>query len=143
MTETPKETGEKGQVISGSEGEVRISNDVLAVIAGIAAGEIPGVAGMVGGLVENISEKLGRHDLRRGVKIDARGNTVSVALHISVEYGCRIPDAARKLQAKIKEAIENMTDLEVTAVDIHVQEVVFPEDRKKDISGQGSDGRDD
>ncbi len=143
MAETPKDTGGEKRIASEGGGEVRISNDVLAVIAGIAAGEIPGVAGMTGGLVDNISEKLGRHDLRRGVKIDARGNTVSVALYISVEYGCRIPDAARKLQTKIKEAIENMTDLEVTAVDIHVQEVVFPEDRKKDASGHRRDGRND
>ncbi len=130
MTDNPG----RDDVGADGKGEVRISNDVLAVIAGIAANEVPGVTGMAGGFVENISGKLGRHDVRRGVKVETRENTVGVALYISVEYGCRIPEAARQLQMKVKEAVENMTDLEVTAVDVHVQEVVFP-------SGEGSKAR--
>ncbi len=143
MKEDFKVERAEGRAEAEGRGEVRISNDVLAVITGIAAGEIPGVTGMAGGFVENISEKLGRHDLRRGVKIEKQDDTVSVALYISVEYGCRIPEAARQLQVKVKEAVENMTDLEVTAVDVHVQEVVFPAKKRDDASGSRREGRDD
>lgn len=142
MSETGKDASNDRRVSSEEKGDVHISNDVLAVIAGIAAGEVPGVTGMAGGFVENISEKLGRHDLRRGVKIETQKDSVSVALYISVEYGCRIPEAARQLQYKVKQAVENMTDLEVTAVDVHVQEVVFPA-KKDDGSGKKREARDD
>ena len=110
---------------------VRISNDVLAVIAGIAAEEIDGIAGMSGGLVDSLSEKFGRQDHRRGVKVETEGQNVVVSLHISVDYGIRIPEVARLLQANVKDAIENMTDLKVKAVNVHVQEVLFSVESKE------------
>ncbi len=106
-------------------GVVRISNEVLAIIAGIATGEIEGVTGMAGSLVESISERFGRHDLSRGVKVETQDDEVSVDVFVNVEYGCRIPEVARSVQTNVKEAIENMTDLQVKAVNIHIQEVVF------------------
>ena len=142
MSENGKDASSGKMICSEEKGNVHISNDVLAVIAGIAAGEVSGVTGMAGGFVENISEKLGRHDLRRGVKIETQKDSVSVTLYVSVEYGCRIPKAARQLQYKVKEAVENMTDLDVTAVDVHVQEVVFPA-KKEDGSANKREARDD
>ncbi len=106
-------------------GAVRISNEVLAIIAGIATSEIEGVTGMASSLVESISERFGRHDHGRGVKVETQEDEVSVDIFVNVEYGCRIPDVARSIQTNVKEAIENMTDLQVKAVNVHVQEVVF------------------
>ncbi|MFO8060820.1 MAG: Asp23/Gls24 family envelope stress response protein [Bacillota bacterium] len=106
-------------------GTVRISNDVLAIIAGIATSEIDGVTGMASSLVESISEKFGRHDLGRGIKVETQEDEVRVDVFVNVQYGCRIPDVARSVQINVKEAIENMTDLQVKTVNVHVQEVVF------------------
>lgn len=127
LTEVIREVGGPGE-----GGTVRISNDVLATITGIAASEIDGVAGMAGSFMENISERLGRHDLGRGIKIETRGEEVTIEVFINVEYGCRIPDMARQLQRNVKETVENMTDLRVQAINVHIQDLMFDADEKKE-----------
>ncbi len=124
------------------DGTVRIADEVLAVIAGIATAEIDGVEGMMGGFVDDLSEKLGRPELRRGVKVQTEDKEVSVDLYITVGYGFKIPKIARSIQKNVKNAIENMTELEVTEVNVHVQEVIFPDDEdcKKSISDQEQGG---
>jgi len=125
-------------VASLSESSVRISKDVLAVISGIAASEIEGIAGMSGGLVDSLSEKFRKHDHRRGVKVETHDQAVTVSLYILVEYGFKIPEVARRLQANVKDAIENMTDLTVQAVNVHVQDVAFPE-KNREVCDQKPD----
>ncbi len=127
LTEVIREVGGPGE-----GGTVRISNDVLATITGIAASEIDGVAGMAGSFMDNISERLGRHDLGRGIKIETRGEEVTIEVFINVEYGCRIPDMARQLQRNVKETVENMTDLRVQAINVHIQDLMFDADEKKE-----------
>ena len=86
---------------------------------------------MSGGFVDSLSEKFRRHDHRRGVKVDTQGQKVTVSLNIAVHYGFKIPDVARRLQANVKDAIENMTDLTVIAVNVHVQDVAFGDPSKE------------
>jgi uncharacterized alkaline shock family protein YloU len=110
-----------------SLGAIRISNEVVAVIAGLAATEIEGLAGMSGGITGGITEMLGRKNLSRGVKVDVGEHETVVDLFVIVEYGSRIPDVALHVQENVKNAIESMTGLNVLEVNVHVQGVAFPE----------------
>ena len=104
-------------------GSVKIADEVIEIIAGIAASEVKGVAGMSGGLVGGISEILGKKNLSKGVKVQIGDKDASVDLYIVVEYGVKIPDVAWEIQEKVKKAIESMTGLNVLQINIHVQGV--------------------
>jgi uncharacterized alkaline shock family protein YloU len=106
-------------------GLVKISEDVVSVIAGIAATEVEGVAGMSGGIVGGISEMFGKKSLQKGVKVEVGEREAAVDLYLVIEYGVRIPDVAQKVQENVKQAIESMTGLEVIEVNVHVQGVAF------------------
>ncbi|NLA58515.1 MAG: Asp23/Gls24 family envelope stress response protein [Firmicutes bacterium] len=108
-------------------GELRIANEVVGVIAGLAATEVEGVAGMSGGLAGGIAEMLGRRNLSKGVKVEVGEEQAAIDLFVVVEYGVRIPDVAWKIQENVKRAIEGMTGLEVVEVNVHVQGVNFPQ----------------
>ncbi|NMB44981.1 MAG: Asp23/Gls24 family envelope stress response protein [Firmicutes bacterium] len=108
-------------------GELRIANEVVGVIAGLAATEVEGVAGMSGGLAGGIAEMLGRRNLSKGVKVEVGEEQAAIDLFVIVEYGVRIPDIAWKIQENVKRAIEGMTGLEVVEVNVHVQGVNFPQ----------------
>lgn len=109
-------------------GAVRISDDVVAVIAGLAASEVAGVAGMGGsGFAGNVSEMLGKKSLSKGVKVQVGDQQASVDIYIIVEHGARIPVVAQKVQENVKSAIANMTGLEVIETNVHVQGVSFPD----------------
>ncbi|GAB6182111.1 Asp23/Gls24 family envelope stress response protein [Desulfotomaculum defluvii] len=114
-------------------GGIRISDDVVGVIAGMAATEVSGVAGMSGGLGGGIAEMLGRKNLSKGVKVEVGEKEAAVDLFVIVEFGVRIPDVATQIQMNVKRAIEGMTGLSVVEVNIHVQGVTFPNaDTKED-----------
>ncbi len=102
---------------------INISDEVVSVIAGIAASEVKGVAGMSGGLVGGISEILGKKNFSKGIKVDVGEKETSIEIYIIVEYGVRIPDVAWEIQNKVKQAVEDMTGLSVVKVNIHVQGV--------------------
>ncbi len=106
-------------------GSVRIADEVVAVIAGLAATEVEGVAGMSGGLAGGIAEMLGRKNLSRGVKVEVGEKETAVDLYIIVNFGVRIPDVAYTIQDNVKKAIESMTGLAVVEVNVHVQGVDF------------------
>jgi uncharacterized alkaline shock family protein YloU len=108
------------EINTSGPGHVRIAEEVFAVIAGTAALEVEGVAGLAGHLAEDIAEKLGRRYLGKGVTVKFEGSAVSVATEISVKAGVRIQDMAREVQDKIKNAIETMTGLEVAEVNVGV-----------------------
>ncbi|MDH7576222.1 MAG: Asp23/Gls24 family envelope stress response protein [Bacillota bacterium] len=110
-----------------SLGAIRIANEVVAVIAGLAATEIEGIAGMSGGIAGGIAEMLGRRNLSRGVKVEVGEREAAVDLFVIVEFGVRIPDVAVRVQENVKQAIESMTGLAVVEVNVHVQGVHFPE----------------
>ena len=112
-------------------GTIRIADEVVSIIAGLAATEIDGIAGMSGGLVGGIAEMLGRKNFSKGVKVEVGEREAAIDLYIIVKYGVRIPDVALAAQENIKQAIENMTGLSVVEVNVHVQGVSFPEEEEK------------
>jgi len=115
-------------------GSIRIADEVVGIIAGMAATEISGVAGMSAGLVGGIAEMLGKKNLAKGVKVEVGEREAAVDLYIIVEYGVRIPDIALRVQENVKRGIESMTGLDVVEVNVHVQGVGFiPESKDEDI----------
>lgn len=103
---------------------IQISNDVVAVIAGVAVSEVPGVAGMAGGFAGGITEVLsGKKNLAKGIKVEVNETKAKIDVNIIVEYGSRIPDVAFEIQNRVKKAVENMTGLSVEEVNVHVQGV--------------------
>lgn len=110
-----------------SLGAIRIANEVVAVIAGLAATEVEGLAGMSGGIAGGIAEMLGRKNLSRGVKVEVGEREAAVDLFVIVEFGVQIPEVALRVQENVKRAIESMTGLKVIEVNVHVQGVSFPE----------------
>ena len=129
MNEEEKENEEivelegKEEVKTENEG-IKISNDVIAVIAGVAVSEVSGVAGMAGGFAGGISEVLsGKKNLAKGIKVEIAENSAKIDVNIIVEYGTRIPDVAFEIQNRVKKAVESMTGLVVEEVNVHVQGV--------------------
>jgi uncharacterized alkaline shock family protein YloU len=115
-------------------GSIRIADEVVGIIAGLAATEVAGVAGMSAGLVGGIAEMLGKKNLSKGVKVEVGEREAAVDLYIIVEYGVRIPDVALRVQENVKRGIESMTGLDVVEVNIHVQGVGFAiEGKEEDI----------
>ena len=103
---------------------IQISNDVIAVIAGVAVSEVSGVAAMVGGFAGGISEVFsGKKNLAKGIKVDSTETEAKIDVNIIVEYGSRIPDVAYEIQNRVKKAVESMTGLNVLEVNVHVQGV--------------------
>lgn len=103
---------------------IRISDDVVSVIAGVAVSEVPGVAGMAGGFAGGITEVLsGKKNLSKGIKVEVGEKEAKIDVNIIVEYGTRIPDVAFEIQNRVKKAVETMTGLKVIAVNVHVQGV--------------------
>lgn len=109
-------------------GEVKIVDDVVATIAGLAATEVKGVAGMSAGFVGGIAEILGKKSLSKGVKVEVKEKVAAIDLYIIVEYGTKIPDVAWKIQENVKKTIETMIGISVNEVNIHVQGVSFPKE---------------
>ncbi len=101
-------------------GEVRIADEVVAIIAGLAATEVDGVASMAGNITNEIVSKLGMKNLSRGVKVDVLEGIVTVSLALTLKYGYSIMDVSATVQEKVKSAIENMTGLTVADVNIRV-----------------------
>ena len=101
-------------------GEVRIADEVVAIIAGLAATEVEGVASMAGNLTRELISKLGMRNLSKGVEVEVVDSTVSVKLSLNIQYGYSVPEVSAKVQDKVKTAIENMTGLEVLDVNITI-----------------------
>jgi uncharacterized alkaline shock family protein YloU len=122
------------QSVTSEVGDIKITDEVVAIIAGIAATEVPGVASMSGGIAGGIAEALGRKNLSKGVKVEVGEKEAAIDIYLIVEYGCRIPDVAWAVQEKVKKAVETMTGLSVVEVNIHVQGVNIDKEHKKEAS---------
>ncbi|RXI46015.1 Asp23/Gls24 family envelope stress response protein [Clostridium tetani] len=108
-------------------GIVKISDEVIGVIAGLATTEIEGIAGMSAGPVEGITQILtGKKNLSKGVKVTVGENSATIDLYLVVEYGINIPEVALGVQENVKKAVESMTGLNVSDINIHVQNVIIP-----------------
>ncbi|MBC9784901.1 Asp23/Gls24 family envelope stress response protein [Heliobacterium chlorum] len=113
-------------------GHVRISNEVVATIAGLAATEVAGVTAMSGGIGGGIAEILGRKNLTKGVKVEVGEKEAAIDLNIVVDFGSRIPEVAKRVQENVKRSIESMTGLAVVEVNVHIQGVHFPTQEPKE-----------
>jgi len=112
---------------------IKIADDVVAVIAGVAVSEIQGVANMAGGFAGGISEVLsGKKNLAKGIKVEVGEKETKIDVNIIVEYGTRIPDVAYEIQTKVKKAVETMTGLKVVEVNVHVQGVNINNNNNED-----------
>ena len=101
-------------------GEVQIADEVVAIIAGLAATEVEGAASMAGNITNELVGKLGMKNLSKGVKVDVTEEHVSVDISLNVKYGYKIPDVCEKVQERVKTAIENMTGLMVLDVNVKI-----------------------
>ena len=101
-------------------GKVQIADEVVAIIAGLAATEIEGVKSMAGNITNELVSKLGMKNLSKGVKVNVSEENVSVDLALNIRYGYEIPVVSKKVQEKVKSAIETMTGLEVSVVNIKI-----------------------
>lgn len=127
-----KQSGSKDKVINGNEyGTIRIADEVIATIAAMAAMEIDGVADMSGGVTSNITGMLGKKNTGKGVKLEIDGQKANIDLFLITRFGVRLPVVADEVQRKVKNAVEDMTGLTVTTVNIHIQGIVFNNDAKE------------
>lgn len=135
MEEEKKQNKKEDEiVINEGENNIEISNEVVAVIAGMAASEVTGVAEMAGGFAGGISEVLsGKKNLAKGIKVEILDNKEArIDVNIIVEYGARIPDVAFEIQKRVKKSVENMTGLNVLEVNVHIQGVSIAQNKKEE-----------
>ncbi|MBE5921823.1 MAG: Asp23/Gls24 family envelope stress response protein [Lachnospiraceae bacterium] len=111
----------------GSIGEVRIADDVVAVIAGLAAMEVDGVVSLPGNITAELIGKLGMKNLSKGITVDISEDGVCVGLNLILNYGASIVKISEKVQEKVKNAIETMTGLTVNEVNVRVASVEVKE----------------
>ena len=104
-------------------GEVHVAGEVVAIIAGLAATEVEGVSSMAGNITNELVSKLGMKNLSKGVKISIVESNVEVDIALNIAYGYSIPEVSGKVQERVKNAIENMTGLEVTEINIRIASV--------------------
>ena len=111
------------KIKSDQVGDVRIADEVVAIIAGLATTEVEGVSSMAGNITNEIVSKLGMKNLSKGILVEVMENEVKVDVAINIAYGYSIPDVSAKLQDKDKSAIENMTGLTVAVVNVRIASV--------------------
>ena len=111
-------------------GTISYANDVIAIIAGLAATEIPGISGMSGGISSGIAELLGRKNLTKGVKVEVGTEETAIDLNVIVDYGVQIHKVAFEVQENVKKAVETMTGLHVVEVNVYVQGVNVAQEPK-------------
>ena len=106
-----------------SKGEILIADDVVAMIAALAAGETDGVSNVGNTYTSEIMSRVGVHDKTKGVKVDIKENIVKISLSITIMNGYSIPDISQQVQKKVKNSVENMTGMTVKCVNIRVVDV--------------------
>ena len=126
-----KET-EKGTLVLENEeefGTVKIANDVVAMIASLAATEVEGVSAMAGNITNELMSKVGMKNLTKGVKVEVLNGNVKIDLALTMEYGYNIPATCQKVQSKVKTTVENMTGLVCHDVNIRISGISMNKDK--------------
>ena len=114
---------------NGNIGQVQIADEVVAIIAGLAATEVEGVASMAGNITNELVSKLGKKSLSKGIRVKVEDGIVNVNVALNIAYGYSVPKTCKKVQEKVKAAIENMTGLEVEKVDIQIANVSISKEK--------------
>ena len=125
MMTDKKETFENGQV--------KISDDVIGIISGIAATEIDGVNSMHTGFVEGFSNLFNKNNYSKGIKVDINNDNVIIDIFINIDYGYKISKVAEEVQNKVKKEVETMTDLNVVKVNVNVQNIITEKEKPEDV----------
>lgn len=125
-----KRTTYKIQEVGGI-GEVKIADEVVAIIAALAATDVEGVASMEGNITNELVGKLGMKSLSKGVKVTVLEGVVTVDLKLNIRFGMNILETSKKVQEKVKASIENMTGLEVADVNVHIASVDMENEKGK------------
>jgi len=113
-------------------GNIRISDDVVATIAGMAALETPGIAGMSGGISEGLAKRLSGKNVQKGVSVEVGQLEAAIDLRVIVQFGIPIQSVCRQLQDNVRQAVENMTGLHVVEVNVKVEGVAFKDEEKEE-----------
>lgn len=113
---------EKNEVFEN--GQVKISDEVVTIIAGIATTGVKGVHSMHTGIVEGFSNLFNKNNYSKGVKVEINENVITLDIFINVTYGCKINQVAEEIQKTVKKEVETMTDLTVAVVNVHVQNII-------------------
>ncbi len=113
----PAQTGEE------DIGAVQVADEVIRIMASLAAQEVPGVLSMSGGLAEELNKMLGKENGSEGVRFKLVGNFLQLSVYLNMEYGYCLPEVALAVQEKVKQAVEGMTGYQVKSVDVHVEGV--------------------
>ncbi|MCD6321533.1 MAG: Asp23/Gls24 family envelope stress response protein [Clostridiales bacterium] len=120
-----------GELVSSNNenlGSLKVTDDVIAIIAGLATVEVEGVYSMSGGLTGGIAEVLGIKNLSKGIKVETKEDNIYINIYIIAEFGARIPEVAWNIQEKVKKTVERMTGMRVMEANIHVQSVNIPKE---------------
>jgi uncharacterized alkaline shock family protein YloU len=119
--------------LNTQEGNIRISDDVVATIAGLAALETPGIAAMSGGLSEGWAKRLSGKNVQKGVSVEVGQVEAAIDLRVIVMYGMPIQEVCRQLQLNVREAVQNMTGLGVVEINVKVEGVAFKDEELEEI----------
>lgn len=104
-------------------GEVKVADEVIAIIAGLAATEVDGVSSMAGNITNELVSKLGMKNLSKGVRVEIVEDAVEIYLALNISYGYNIPEVSEKVQERVKTAVETMTGLSVAALNVKIAAV--------------------
>lgn len=123
-----KETVTKTCQLKNTDGgKIQVANEVVAIIAGLAATEVEGVESMAGDITNEIISKIGINNLSKGVRVTVENNTVAVNLALNLKYGYPVPGVSTKVQEKVKTTIHNMTGLLVKEVNVQIEGIEIPQ----------------
>ncbi len=124
-------------------GKVTFANEVIAIIASLAAGEVKGIAGMSGSTFDGLTEKLGRKSYTKGVKVEVGTEEAAVDLFVTVKYGFKIQDVCAEIQTAVKNAIETMTGLRVVEVNVNVTGIQLEKEPKPEPAPKAEPAREE
>lgn len=111
--------------INSEFGTIKIADEVVATVAGLAAAEVEGVASMSGGWGTDLVERLGRKNFGKGIRVEVSGEEAKIEISLVIDYGYQIPKVAEEVQKEVKQAVETMTGLNVSAVNVHIVSVIL------------------
>lgn len=137
MMEVTVMEGQKPE-INTEMGAIRIADEVVSTVAGLAAIEVEGVAAMSGGWGTDLVEKLGKKNFGKGIKVEVINDQTRIDIYVIVEFGYPIPQVAENVQKEVKVAVETMTGLTVAAVNVHVVSVLM----KKSLESESESAAD-
>ncbi len=113
-------------------GEVEIAPEVIEVIAGIAASEVAGVAEMRGNFATGVAERLGKKNHGKGVKVELAEDGIVLDIYVVMDFGISIPKTAQKIQDNTRQALKNMTALEIKEINVHIVGVQMDKEEEEE-----------